>query len=123
MNLVAAGLARRLFHYPPEACGKRSAALFQDIGGALVHRLPREILQKRDSHRTSTKFRLGVIVRVHELFKRPSYVSLIRRYICISYAMIFNTGLQVSLICKHICISYAMIFNTGLQVSLICKHI
>jgi hypothetical protein len=24
-----------LFHYPPEACGKRSAAGFQKVGGAL----------------------------------------------------------------------------------------
>jgi hypothetical protein len=29
---------------------------------------------KIDRHRTSTKFRLGVIRRVHELFKRPFYV-------------------------------------------------
>jgi hypothetical protein len=41
-----------------------------------VHRLPREILRKRERHRTSTKFRLGVIRWVHELFKRPSYVAL-----------------------------------------------
>jgi hypothetical protein len=26
---------KRLFHYPPEACGKRSAARFQEVGGAL----------------------------------------------------------------------------------------
>jgi hypothetical protein len=25
----------RLFHYPPEACGKRSAARFREVGGAL----------------------------------------------------------------------------------------
>jgi hypothetical protein len=25
----------RLFHYPPEACGKRSAALFREVGGGL----------------------------------------------------------------------------------------
>jgi hypothetical protein len=24
-----------LFHYPPEACGKRSAARFREVGGAL----------------------------------------------------------------------------------------
>jgi hypothetical protein len=41
-----------------------------------VHRLPREILRKRDRHRTSTKFRLGVIRWVHELFKRHSYVHV-----------------------------------------------
>jgi hypothetical protein len=52
-----------LFHYPPEACDERSAARFQEVGGALyeVHRLPREVLRKRDCHRTSIKFRLGVI--------------------------------------------------------------
>jgi hypothetical protein len=34
----------RLFHYPPEACGKRSAARFREVGGALkeVHRLPKK---------------------------------------------------------------------------------
>jgi hypothetical protein len=37
-----------------------------------VHRLPREVLRKRDRHRTSTKFRLGVIRRIHELCKLPS---------------------------------------------------
>jgi hypothetical protein len=26
---------KRLFHYPPEACGKRSAAHFREVGGAL----------------------------------------------------------------------------------------
>jgi hypothetical protein len=25
----------RLFHYPPEACGKRSAARYRKVGGAL----------------------------------------------------------------------------------------
>jgi hypothetical protein len=25
----------RLFHYPPEACGKLSAARFREVGGAL----------------------------------------------------------------------------------------
>jgi hypothetical protein len=40
-----------------------------------VHRLPREVLRKRDRHRTSTEFRLGVIRRVHELCKRPSHIQ------------------------------------------------
>jgi hypothetical protein len=42
---------------------QRSPARFREVGGALkeVHRLPREILRKRDRHRTSTKFQLGVI--------------------------------------------------------------
>jgi hypothetical protein len=66
----------RLFHYPPEACGKRSVARFREVDGVLyeVHLLPRKILRKRDRHRTSTKFRLGIIRRIHELFKRPSYI-------------------------------------------------
>jgi hypothetical protein len=33
--------------------------------------LPREVLRKRDRHRTSTKFRLRVIRWVHELGKQP----------------------------------------------------
>jgi len=37
------------------------------------HRLPRDVLPKGDRHRTSTKFRLEVKKRIHELFKRPSY--------------------------------------------------
>jgi hypothetical protein len=32
-----------------------------------------EVLRKRDRHRTFTKFQLGVIRWVHELFKMPSY--------------------------------------------------
>jgi hypothetical protein len=42
---------------------QRSAARFREVGGALceVHHLLREVLRKRDRHRTSTKFRLGVI--------------------------------------------------------------
>jgi hypothetical protein len=34
MNLVAAGLAQCLIHYP-EACGKRFSARFREVGGAL----------------------------------------------------------------------------------------
>jgi hypothetical protein len=54
---------------------QRSAARFREVGGALyeVHGLPKEVLRKRDRHRTSTKFRLVVRRWVHELFKRPSY--------------------------------------------------
>jgi hypothetical protein len=42
---------------------QRSAARFREVGGAIleVHRLPREVLRKRDRHRTSTEFRLGLI--------------------------------------------------------------
>jgi hypothetical protein len=49
---------------------QRSAARFREVGGALYE--VRQVLRKRDRHRTSTKFRLGVIMWVHELFKRPS---------------------------------------------------
>jgi hypothetical protein len=35
---------------------------------------------ERDCHRTSTKFRLGVIRWVHELLKRPSYFEFCRLY-------------------------------------------
>jgi hypothetical protein len=54
---------------------QRFTARFREMGGALqeVHHLSREVLRKRDRHRTSTKFRLGVINWVHELCKRPSY--------------------------------------------------
>jgi hypothetical protein len=43
---------------------QRSAARFREVGRALqeVHRFPREVLGKRDRYRTSTKFRLGVIM-------------------------------------------------------------
>jgi hypothetical protein len=56
---------------------QRSAAHFREVGGALqeVHRFQREVLRKRDLHHTSTKFRLGVIRWVHELFKQPSYTK------------------------------------------------
>jgi hypothetical protein len=39
---------------------------------------PREVIRKGDRHRTSTKFRLGVIRLVYEIFKRPSYNLLLR---------------------------------------------
>jgi hypothetical protein len=37
---------------------QRSAARFREVGGALqeVHRLPVEVLRKRDRHRTTAKF-------------------------------------------------------------------
>jgi hypothetical protein len=39
----------RLFHYPPEAYGKRFATRFREVGGALqeIHRFPREVLRKK----------------------------------------------------------------------------
>jgi hypothetical protein len=42
---------------------QRSAARFRWVCGALyeVHRLPKEVLRKRDRHRTSTNFQLRVI--------------------------------------------------------------
>jgi hypothetical protein len=55
---------------------QRSAARFREVCGALyeVRRVPKEVLRKRDRHRTSTKFRVGVIRWVHELCTRPSYL-------------------------------------------------
>jgi hypothetical protein len=44
-----------------------------------VHRLPREVLRKRDRHRTSKKFRLGVIRWVPRTFQIPSY-NMIHSY-------------------------------------------
>jgi hypothetical protein len=63
-----------LFHYPPEAHGKWSTACFREVGGALykVHHFPKEVLQKRDHHYTSTKFQLRVMRSVHKLCKWPS---------------------------------------------------
>jgi hypothetical protein len=54
---------------------RQSAACFWEAGGALqeVHRLWREVLQKRDHHHPSTKFRLRVIMWVHVLCKWPLY--------------------------------------------------
>jgi hypothetical protein len=57
---------------------QRSATHFREPGGPLkqTHSLPREVLRKRDRHRTSTKFRLGVIRWVHEICKRPSCITM-----------------------------------------------
>jgi hypothetical protein len=42
-----------------------------------LYRLPREVLRKKkDRHRTSTMFRLGIIKLVHEIFKWSSYIFL-----------------------------------------------
>jgi hypothetical protein len=80
---------------------------FREVGGALleVHRLPREVLRKRYRHRTSTKFRLWVIRRVHELFRRPSYKRwgaenwqrILRMEILIWYAKIGNKNTRQKL--------------------------
>jgi hypothetical protein len=50
-------------------------SMFSRSGWRVVrmHRLTRGVLRKRDRHRTSTKFRLGVISWIHELFKLSSY--------------------------------------------------
>jgi hypothetical protein len=52
-------------------------SMFLRSGWSVVeeHSFPMEVLRKRDRHRTSTKFRFGVISWVHELCKRPSYKS------------------------------------------------
>jgi hypothetical protein len=68
--------------------------------------LPREGLQKRDHHHTSTKFQLRVIRHVHELFKWSSYFglqstlrlycTLILNYWCINMLLkIFNPRLHI----------------------------
>jgi hypothetical protein len=36
-----------------------------------------EVLRKTDRHRTSTKFRLGIIMWVHEVFKWPSLIFIL----------------------------------------------
>jgi hypothetical protein len=43
--------------------GQRIEIRFREVSGALseVHCLPSEVLRKRDRHRTSTKFRLGIM--------------------------------------------------------------
>jgi hypothetical protein len=43
MNLVAVGLAQRLFHYPPEACGKRPAARFRESSAPCSQTLPTKV--------------------------------------------------------------------------------
>jgi len=58
-----------------------------------VHRLPREVLRKRDRHRTSTKFRFRVISWVHELLKRPSY------YIILYYIVFYGFALRYIALC------------------------
>jgi hypothetical protein len=34
-NFEVVKKSNRLFHYPPEACGKQSATRFREVGGAL----------------------------------------------------------------------------------------
>jgi hypothetical protein len=74
---------------------------FEKGWSVVVHHLAREIIRKRDCHRTSTKFRLGVISWVHELFKRPLYVikSYTRAYTHIitkilSFLLVEHTNLD-----------------------------
>jgi hypothetical protein len=71
---------------------QRSAARFRGVGEALyeLQRLPREILWKRDRHRASTKFRLGVKRWVHELHKRSSLMSRRRRWQNIWWYLFIN---------------------------------
>jgi hypothetical protein len=67
---------------------QRYAACFREVGGALweVYRLPREVFRKRDRHRTSTKFRLGVIRWVHKISKRTSYIPI--------YLLVFHVNVS-----------------------------
>jgi hypothetical protein len=53
----------RLLHHPKKGSFKTTVTPFSRSGWSDVrmHRLPREVLRKRDRYRTSTKFRLGVI--------------------------------------------------------------
>jgi hypothetical protein len=63
-----------LFNRATLTLHKGCSAILKRVGALQeVQRLPREVLRKRDRHRISTKFRLGVIRWVHELCKRPSY--------------------------------------------------
>jgi hypothetical protein len=48
--------------------------------------------EKRDRHRTSTKFRLGVIRWFHELFKQPSYLKYVRNWLWLIWLRIGTTG-------------------------------
>jgi hypothetical protein len=65
----------RLLRHPKKRSFKTTVTPFSRSGWSVVNR--RIACQGRyfekDSHRTSTKSRLGVIRRVHELCKRPSY--------------------------------------------------
>jgi hypothetical protein len=71
---------------------ERSAARFREVGEALykVHRLPREVLRKRDRHCTSTKFRFGVMRRIHELCKRPLYMYVFILEVLFAFHLFFN---------------------------------
>jgi hypothetical protein len=70
---------------------QRSAARFREVGGALyeVHRLPRVVLRKRDRHRTSTKFRIGVINKVSP---RTFQTSVLYTQNCNKYYQYFKHG-------------------------------
>jgi hypothetical protein len=46
--------------------------------------LARDVLRKRDRHRTSTKFRLGVISWIHQICERPSCIAHVSLLICSS---------------------------------------
>jgi hypothetical protein len=66
---------------------QRYAAHFREVGGALLemHRLSREVLGKRDRHRTSTKFWLEVTRWVYEIFKQHSYNSRTANYVLMNF--------------------------------------
>jgi hypothetical protein len=60
---------------------QRSAAHFWEVDGMLckAYHLPREVLQKRDSHCNSTKSWLGVIEWVHKCCKWLLYIIIASR--------------------------------------------
>jgi hypothetical protein len=70
---------------PRQEISKRSTvcSTFSRSGWSVVRSISfvREVLRKRDRHRTSTKFRLGVIRWVHELCKRPSYSGYFNKFL------------------------------------------
>jgi hypothetical protein len=65
----------RLLRHPKKGSFKTTVTPFSRSGWSVVkvHRVPREVLRKRDRHHNSTKFRLGVI-SPRTLCKRPSYL-------------------------------------------------
>jgi hypothetical protein len=78
----------RLFHYHPEACGKRSAARFREMGGALqeVHRLPREVLRKR------------AMVQYHVPLYRTSYFMVVYT---LTHSVVQSTFAELC-VCVHL---------------------
>jgi hypothetical protein len=77
-----------LFRHPKKGYFKTTVTPFSRSGWSVVRsaHFPKEVLRKRDRHRSSIKFRLGLIMWVRELCKRP---SCIYKYIYI-YIVTYN---------------------------------